>query len=196
MAVGGVTVSRATLHNEDEIQRLGLQIGDHVLIERSGDVIPKVIRVVQEAADRRPFAMPDSCPVCETRLVREEGEAIRRCVNADCAARLKESILHFASRRAMNIDGLGQALVDQLVAKGLIASVSGLYTLTAETLQGLDRMGEKSSLNLLAQMDASRSPLAGPSDLRARHSFRRGTHRAGSRRAVPKHRLVARGKRR
>ncbi len=157
VAVGGVTVSRATLHNEDEIQRLGLQIGDHVLIERSGDVIPKVIRVVQEAADRRPFAMPDSCPVCETRLVREEGEAIRRCVNADCAARLKESILHFASRRAMNIDGLGQALVDQLVAKGLIASVSGLYTLTAETLQGLDRMGEKSSLNLLAQMDASRS---------------------------------------
>ncbi len=157
VAVGGVTVSRATLHNEDEIQRLGLQIGDHVLIERSGDVIPKVIRVVQEAADRRPFAMPDSCPVCETRLVREEGEAIRRCVNADCAARLKESILHFASRRAMNIDGLGQALVDQLVAKGLIASVSGLYTLTAETLQALDRMGEKSALNLLAQMDASRS---------------------------------------
>lgn len=157
VAVGGVTVSRATLHNEDEIQRLGLQIGDHVLIERSGDVIPKVIRVVQEAADRRPFVMPDSCPVCATRLVREEGEAIRRCVNADCPARLKESILHFASRRAMNIDGLGQALVDQLVAKGLIGSVSGLYALTAETLQALDRMGEKSALNLLAQVDASRS---------------------------------------
>ena len=157
VGVGGVTVSRATLHNEDEIERLGLQIGDKVLIERSGDVIPKVIRVTKKGKERKPFKMPRSCPVCGTDVVRPEGEVIRRCVNADCPARLKESILHFASRRAMNVDGLGEALVDQLVEGGLIDSVAGLYHLTAEQLEPLERMGEKSSANLLENIDASRS---------------------------------------
>ena len=155
--VGGATVSRATLHNEDEVERLGLQIGDTVLVERSGDVIPKVVRVVSEGKQRRPFQMPVECPVCGTRLVREEGEAIRRCVNANCPARLKESVLHFASRRAMNIDGLGDALVDQLVEKGLVKSVADLYQLTGEQLQNLERMGKKSGANLLENIDKSRS---------------------------------------
>jgi DNA ligase (NAD+) len=156
--VGGVTVSRATLHNEDEIERLGLQIGDTVLIERSGDVIPKVLQVVEigEKGKRRRFVMPENCPVCGTRVVREEGEAIRRCVNANCPARLKESILHFASRRALNIDGLGEVLVHQLVEGGLVKSVADLYRLTAEQLESLERMGEKSAAKLLRNIDKSR----------------------------------------
>lgn len=157
VAVGGVTVSRATLHNEDEIERLGLQIGDTVLVERSGDVIPKVIRVIAEGKERRPFSMPELCPVCKTRVVREEGEAIWRCVNANCPARLKESILHFASRRAMNVDGLGEAIVEQLVDKGLIKNLAGLYQLTTEQVESLDRMGQKSTENLLTNIGESRS---------------------------------------
>ena len=157
VGVGGVTVSRATLHNEDEIKRLGLRIGDKVLIERSGDVIPKVIRVTEKGKGRERFEMPKACPVCGTEVVRPEGEVIRRCVNANCPARLKESILHFASRRAMNVDGLGEALVDQLVDGGLINSVAGPYQLTAEQLESLERMGEKSSANLLANIDVSRT---------------------------------------
>ena len=155
--VGGVTVSRATLHNEDEIERLGLQIGDTVLIERSGDVIPKVVRVVAPGEDRKPFSLPESCPVCETRVVREEGEAIKRCVNTNCPARLKESILHFASRRAMNIDGLGEALVEQFVDKGLIKSLAGLYELKKDQIESLERMGKKSTENLLNNIEDSRS---------------------------------------
>ena len=155
--VGGATVSRATLHNEDEIERLGLQIGDTVLVERSGDVIPKVVRVAAEGKQRRPFQMPSECPVCGTTLVREEGEAIRRCVNANCPARLKESVLHFASRRAMNIDGLGDALVGQLVEKGLVKSVADLYQLTGEQLENLERMGKKSTANLLQNIAKSRA---------------------------------------
>ena len=114
VAVGGVTVSRATLHNEDEIARLGLKIGDEVIIERSGDVIPKVVRVWAQGKGRTAFTMPVNCPVCGGKVVREEGESARRCINVDCPARLKESILHFASRGVMNIDGVGEALVDQL----------------------------------------------------------------------------------
>ncbi len=155
--VGGATVSRATLHNEDEVARLGLHIGDTVLVERSGDVIPKVVRVVAEGNERQPFLMPRVCPVCGTKLVREEGEVIRRCVNANCPARLKESVLHFASRRAMNIDGLGDALVDQLVEKGLVKSVADLYQLTGEQLESLERMGEKSAANLLENIGKSRA---------------------------------------
>ncbi len=157
VAIGGVTVSRATLHNEDEIQRLGVQIGDTVLVERSGDVIPKVVRVAAEGKERRPYQIPAECPVCGTRVVREEGEAIRRCVNANCPARLKESILHFASRRAINIDGLGEALVDQLVDGKLLKSVAGLYRLEAGQLASLERMGKKSAANLIRNIDASRS---------------------------------------
>jgi DNA ligase (NAD+) len=156
VSVGGVTVSRATLHNEDEIGRLGLQIGDRVVIERSGDVIPKVVRVIEQAKDRKPFRVPTHCPVCGTELVREEGEAIRRCVNVNCQARLEESILHFASRRAVNLDGVGEALVKQLVEKEMVKSLADLYSLTAEQLTDLERMGEKSAANVLEQIDRSR----------------------------------------
>ena len=154
--VGGAKVSRATLHNEDEVERLGLRPGDSVLVERSGDVIPKVVRVVQEGKDRQPFRMPVDCPVCGTKLVREKGEAIRRCVNADCPARLKESILHFSSRKAMNIDGIGEALVNQLVERELASSVSHLYALQSKNLETLDRMGAKSAANVLENIDRSR----------------------------------------
>src|SRR5580700_6705425 len=145
--VGGVTVSRATLHNEDEIERLGLQIGDMVVIERSGDVIPKVVRVQSQGSYRKPFHMPEKCPVCGGKIVREEGEAASRCINTNCPARLKESILHFAARGVMNIDGMGDVLVDQLVDRGLAHSVADLYTLTLAQLLSLERMGEKSAGN-------------------------------------------------
>ncbi len=154
--VGGVTVSRATLHNEDEIQRLGLEIGDRVLIERSGDVIPKVVRVTEQGHERRPFHMPKECPVCGGAVVREEGEVASRCINTNCPARLKESILHFAARGIMDIDGLGEALVDQLVDRGLVTSVADLYRLTAEQLVDLERMGKKSAEKLLRNIEASK----------------------------------------
>jgi DNA ligase (NAD+) len=155
--VSGVTVSRATLHNEDEIERLQLQIGDDVLIERSGDVIPKVVRVFAEGAVRKKFQMPARCPVCGGHVVREEGEAARRCINANCPARLKESILHFASRGVMNIDGMGDALVDQLVDRGLVKSVADIYDLTVEKLLTLERMGDKSAGNIIRNIDNSRN---------------------------------------
>jgi DNA ligase (NAD+) len=155
--VGGVTVSRATLHNEDEIARLQLQIGDEVVVERSGDVIPKVVRVHAPGPDRRPFRMPAACPVCGGHVRREEDEAIWRCVNSSCPARLKESILHFSARPVMNIDGLGEALVDQLVDRGMVRSVADLYDLTVEQVAALERMGEKSARNLIANLDRSRA---------------------------------------
>jgi DNA ligase (NAD+) len=158
--VGGVTVSRATLHNEEEIERLGVQIGDTVLVERSGDVIPKVVRVVAQGANRRPFRMPERCPVCGGKVVRQEGEVASRCINTNCPARLKESILHFASRNVMDIDGLGEALVDQLVERKLVRSVADLYQLRPEQLMELERMGKKSSEKLVANIEASkRQPL-------------------------------------
>ncbi|HEX3744677.1 MAG TPA: NAD-dependent DNA ligase LigA [Bryobacteraceae bacterium] len=153
--VGGVTVARATLHNEDEIERLGLQIGDEVVIERSGDVIPKVVRVSAQGSKRTPFHMPDKCPICGGAVVREEGEAASRCININCPARLKESILHFASRGVMNIDGVGDALVDQLVDRGLAHSVADLYALTLEQLLALERMGPKSAANVLRNIENS-----------------------------------------
>jgi DNA ligase (NAD+) len=159
--IGGVTVSRATLHNEDEIERLQIQIGDRVLVERSGDVIPRVVRVVARPPDRRPFAMPKQCPVCGGDIVREPGEAASRCINTNCPARLKESVLHFASRGVMNIDGMGDALVEQLVDRGLVRSVADIYGLTAEQLIGLERMGEKSAERVTRNIDASKKqPLA------------------------------------
>ncbi len=154
--VGGVTVARATLHNEDEIERLGLEIGDQVVIERSGDVIPKVVRVSSQGSYRKKFHMPSHCPVCGGRIVREEGEAASRCINTNCSARLKESILHFASRGVMNIDGVGEALVDQLVDRGLVKSVADLYDLTEESLLTLERMGKKSAANILRNIANSR----------------------------------------
>ena len=156
----GVIVKNATLHNEDEIERLGVQIGDTVLIERSGDVIPKVVRVVAEGKERTPFRMPKSCPECGGEIVRAEGEAASRCININCPKRLKESILHWAARGVMDIDGLGDALVDQLVDKGLVKNVTDLYALTPETLIDLERMGKKSAEKLLANIERSRqSPL-------------------------------------
>lgn len=154
--VSGVTVSRATLHNEDEIARLGLQIGDTVIVERSGDVIPKVVRVKMQGTHRQPFRMPKTCPICGGRVVREEGEAASRCINVNCPARLKESIRHFASRGVMNIDGLGDALIDQLVDSGSVQSVADLYDLTADQLAKLERMGPKSAANIIRNIDRSR----------------------------------------
>jgi len=160
VVVSGVTVSRATLHNTDEISRLGLQIGDSVLIERSGDVIPKVVRVVAEGAERRPFAMPLQCPVCAGHIVRQEGEAAYRCVNTSCPARLKESILHFSARSVMNIDGMGEVLADQLVDRGLVRSIADIYDLTLDGLTSLERMGQKSAEKILANIEGSKaSPL-------------------------------------
>jgi DNA ligase (NAD+) len=154
--VSGVTVSRATLHNEDEIARLGLQIGDTVVVERSGDVIPKVVRVKMQGTHRKLFRMPRNCPVCGGRIVREEGEAASRCINVNCPARLKESIRHFASRGVMNIDGLGDALIDQLVDSGLVTSVADLYELTVAQIANLERMGAKSAANVIRNIDHSR----------------------------------------
>jgi DNA ligase (NAD+) len=154
--VSGVTVSRATLHNEDEIARLELEIGDTVVIERSGDVIPKVVRVHTKGSYRRPFRMPSQCPVCGGRIVREEGEAASRCININCPARLKESILHFASRGVMNIDSLGDVLVDQLVDRGVVKSVADIYDLTVDKLMELERMGEKSAGNVVRNIEKSR----------------------------------------
>jgi DNA ligase (NAD+) len=155
--VSGVTVSRATLHNEDEIDRLGLQIGDEVVIERSGDVIPKVVRVSSQGSWRKPFRMPLKCPVCGSQIVREEGEAASRCINANCPARLKETILHFSSRNVMNIDGMGEALVDQLVDRGVVRSIADLYDLKIEDLMNLDRMGVKSAGNVIRNIHNSRN---------------------------------------
>ncbi len=154
--VGGVTVSHATLHNMDEIARLGVKIGDAVLIQRAGEVIPQVVKVVKQAPEGREFSMPKQCPVCGGDVHRAEGEVAYRCVNSACPARLKESLLYFAGRRAMNIDGLGDALVDQLVDKGMVHDVADLYALTHEKLANLERMGDKSASNLLLEIDNSK----------------------------------------
>src|SRR5437870_1157041 len=155
--VGGVTVSRSTLHNMDEVQRLGVQIGDAVLIERAGEVIPHVLKVVKEGKNRRPFVMPKNCPECGSAIHHVEGEVAYRCVNAACPAKLKESLLHFAGRHAMNIDGLGAKIVDQVVDKGLVKDFADLYSLKLEQLAGLERMAEKSAQNLLDEIEASKS---------------------------------------
>ena len=154
--VGGVTVSRSTLHNMDEIERLGLQIGDTVLIERAGEVIPHVLKVVKEGKNRKPFRMPRHCPECGSTIHHVEGEVAYRCVNAACPAKRKESILHFAGRHAMNIDGLGDKIVDQLVDKGLVKDVADLYALKESEVAGLERMAEKSAQNLLEEIEASK----------------------------------------
>lgn len=154
--VGGVTVSRSTLHNMDEIERLGVQIGDTVLIERAGEVIPRVVKVVKEGKDRRPFRIPARCPVCGSGIHKDPEEVAYRCVNTACPAKRKESLLHFAGRHAMNIDGLGEKIVDQLVDKGLVKDVADLYKLDLETVAGLERMAEKSAQNLLDEIAASR----------------------------------------
>jgi DNA ligase (NAD+) len=150
--VGGVTVSNATLHNMDEIARLGLHEGDTVIIRRAGDVIPKVVQAVEakRLANAKPLLAPQHCPVCEGELEREEGEAALRCNNGlSCAAQVKEAIKHFVSRKAMDIDGLGDKLVEALVDDGHIKHVADLYNLTHSTLANMERMGDKSASNLL-----------------------------------------------
>jgi len=154
--VGGVTVSRSTLHNMDEIERLGLQIGDTVLIERAGEVIPHVLKVVKEGKSRKPFRMPKLCPECGSAIHKSEDEVAYRCVNAACPAKRKESLLHYAGRHAMNIDGLGDKIVDQLVDKGLVKDVADLYSLKLEEVAALERMAEKSAQNLLDEIEASK----------------------------------------
>ncbi|MGC1492815.1 MAG: NAD-dependent DNA ligase LigA [Candidatus Acidiferrum sp.] len=154
--VGGVTVSRSTLHNMDEVQRLGVQIGDTVLIERAGEVIPHVLRVVKEGKNRKPFRMPKHCPECGSAIHKSDDEVAYRCVNAACPAKRKESLLHYASRHAMDIDGLGDKIVDQLVDKGLVKDVADLYALKEKDVAQLDRMAEKSAQNLLAEIDGSK----------------------------------------
>ncbi|MGA3325059.1 MAG: NAD-dependent DNA ligase LigA [Terriglobia bacterium] len=154
--VGGVTVSHATLHNMDEIKRLGVKAGDTVLVQRAGEVIPQVVEVLQHAPGGEEFEMPSKCPVCGGEVHRAEGEVAFRCVNASCPAKLKESLLYFAGRRAMNIDGLGEALVDQLVDKGLVHDVADLYDLTHQQLADLERMGDKSAQNLLDEIQRSK----------------------------------------
>ncbi|PWT82943.1 MAG: DNA ligase (NAD(+)) LigA [Acidobacteria bacterium] len=161
--LAGTTVSRATLHNEDEIKRLGLRIGDWVLIEKSGEIIPKVLSVVtsKRTGDEKRFRMPKNCPVCGGAISRPEGEVVARCVAADCSAQLMGRLLHFASRRAMKTEGLGWALVDQLVANKMVRDVGDLYTLQVDQLAGLPRMARKSATNLVNQIEASKSrPLA------------------------------------
>jgi len=157
--IGGTTVSRATLHNMDEIERLGVKIGDWVEVERGGDVIPKVTRVVEDKdhpRGHRQFHMPEHCPVCGTKVVRSEGEVDYRCVNANCPAKLRETILHFASRGVMNIDGMGEALVTQLTERGLVKNIADIYQLTEADLLQLERMGNKSAQNVLAEIEASK----------------------------------------
>jgi len=154
--VGGVTVSRSTLHNMDEVERLGVQIGDTVLIERAGEVIPHVLKVVKEGKNRKPFRMPKLCPECGSTIHKSEDEVAYRCVNAACPAKRKESLLHYASRHAMNIDGLGDKIVDQLVDKGLVKDVADLYSLKEDQVAALDRMAEKSAQNLLEEIEGSK----------------------------------------
>ncbi len=156
--VGGVEVRRATLHNQDEIDRKDIRVGDTVIIQRAGDVIPEIIKVItsKRGTNTQKYTLPKTCPACGSQLVRLEGEAVLRCENITCPAQIKESIKHFASKGAMDIDGLGDKLVEQLLAKGLISSHADLYFLQRDQLIGLDRIAEKSADNLLRAIDSSR----------------------------------------
>jgi DNA ligase (NAD+) len=158
VTVSGSRVARATLHNEEEIARKDIRIGDTVVIEKAGEVIPAVVKVRTDLrkGSEKIFRMPDHCPVCGSKVVKDEGQVAVRCVNAQCPAQLKRRIEHFASRGAMDIEGLGEAMVEQLVERGLVREVSDIYSLTTKELSGLERMGEKSVANLLRAIDRSR----------------------------------------
>ena len=157
--IGGVIVKAASLHNMDEIGRKDIRIGDYVIVERAGDVIPYVVKVLTErrSGDERQFVMPERCPVCGSEVFREEGEAAYRCIGIACPAKLKESLTFFASRGAMDIEGLGEKLVEQLVDRGLVRDVADLYSLTKEQLAGLERMADKSAQNLLNALERSKN---------------------------------------
>ena len=158
VSLAGTTVARATLHNPDEVKRLGIRIGDWVLIEKGGDVIPKVLKVIESkrTGEEKAFRMPRKCPVCGGEISKPEGEVVSRCVAADCPAQLMGSLLHFASRRAMRIEGLGESLVDQFLASGKVHDAGDLYSLTLDDIASLERMAKKSASNLLEQIEASK----------------------------------------
>ncbi|MGC2251016.1 MAG: NAD-dependent DNA ligase LigA [Acidobacteriaceae bacterium] len=158
VAIGGTTVSRATLHNADEIARLGLKIGDYVTVERGGDVIPKVVEVLRDKrpAEARDFVFPAKCPECGSSVVREEGEVDWRCINVNCPARLRESLLHFAARGVMNIEGLGEAVVNQLTERGLVRNLADIYGLDEAALLSLDLVKHKKAQALLQQIERSK----------------------------------------
>jgi DNA ligase (NAD+) len=156
--VGGVEVSRATLHNQDELERKDIRIGDTVVIQRAGEVIPEVVKVISSMRRgwEKPFTMPEKCPVCESPVIRLPGESAHRCLNPNCPAQIKETIRHFSSKGAMDIEGLGEKLIDQLVEKGLIRDYGDLYYLSRDTLVTLERMAEKSADNLVQALENSK----------------------------------------
>lgn len=157
--VGGAMVSRATLHNEDEIRKKDIRIRDRVFVQRAGDVIPEVVKVIADARDgsERPFVMPEKCPVCGSETVRIQGEAVTRCINASCPAQVKGNLRHFAGKGAFDIDGLGEKLIDQLVDLKMVRSYADLFALTPDVLKDLDRMGEKSAQNIIAAIQSSKT---------------------------------------
>src|SRR5262245_48184902 len=159
VSIGGVTVKSASLHNMDEISRKDIRIGDTVVVERAGDVIPYVVQVLTEkrTGSERAFVMPEHCPVCGASVYREEGEAAYRCIGISCPAKLKESLKFFGSRGAMDIEGLGEKLIDQLVKRGLVKDLADLYHLNQDELAGLDRMAKKSAQNLLNALERSKA---------------------------------------
>ncbi len=158
VTVAGVSVRRATLHNEDEIEKKDVRIGDTVLVQRAGDVIPEIVKVIltKRTGSEKKFSMPDKCPVCGTAVIRLEGEAATRCINSSCPAQVKERIKHFASKGAFDIEGLGDKLIDQLVEKGLLTSFVDIFKLDEAALAGLERMGDKSAKNLINAIKASK----------------------------------------
>ncbi len=157
--LSGSTVSRATLHNEDEVKKKDVRVGDTVFVEKAGEIIPQVVTVVKDKRDgsQKPFEMPDRCPVCQSEVFREEGEAVTRCTGAACPAQIKEKLKHFTSRTAMDIDHVGPALIDQLLGKGLVHDPADLYTLTFEQVEGLERMAEKSATNVIKAIEDSKA---------------------------------------
>jgi len=158
--VGGVTVSRATLHNEDEVARKDVRVGDTVLVQRAGDVIPEVVQVIldKRPPDAKPFEMPKYCPVCTTELVRPAGEKVTRCPNPDCLGAQVRGIFHFAGKSAMDMDGLGEKIILQLVENGLVRDVGDLYRLTEDDLTPLERFAEKSAQNIVGAIQNSKTP--------------------------------------
>ena len=158
--IAGAVVSRATLHNQDELDKKNIHIGDTVIVQRAGDVIPEIVKTVGPSAERtdRPFQIPGTCPVCGSRIVRLEGEAAHRCINLDCPAQIRENIKHFVSRGGMDIEGLGEKLVAQMLDTGIVRDPADLYDLTTETLENLERMGEKSADNIRASLERSKTP--------------------------------------
>lgn len=163
VTVGGVEVSRATLHNQDEVERKDVRIGDTVVVQRAGEVIPEVVKVITSLrkGDEKPFSMPENCPVCRSPVVRLPGESAHRCSNPNCPAQVKESIRHFASKGAMDIEGMGEKLINQLVDKGLIHDYGDLYRLSKDTLASLERLAEKSSHNLTQALERSKHTTLG-----------------------------------